>query len=348
MANRSLMVLLLFCLLVPISGQCLAIDLIEGPGIFKTFNWETGTTYIGGEVGETYFRTPDTVYYTQSGTRLTYDPGNPNHKLFGDFDQIVKDSSTIGDEDTWGVLDVRTFSTASIADNDSLFGDGSDATAIGNGIQAPAGSTYWQQGDNGAFLRGMLWGSQDQVVQVVARDFDTGAPVYRIYGAGGQFDLFQTAFSDIDPGTNPLYNPAARDDIDDFATGWFDRGVDELVLGGSIEYFRFQGQAEPDQISGESAVLLDITRGSWNDLLVDWWQTPAFQQTASSRTGWADVEIWQSWNIGDPGVGAPQNGWILSEDSARFYAIPEPISMMYVVLGIAGLRRRVHRRLGTA
>lgn len=346
------MKLIIGLLVLAISGTGMAFNPAVGPGILKTFNWETGTAYAGGQLGHTYFRSTTTVIYTQGGVKLEYDNTNPTHHLISDL-TVFKDPSAIGVEDTWGLLDVRSFANGSIAPADSTFGDGSDPSLIGNGIQAPAGSTYWTQGNDGEYLRGMLWGGEDQVVQYVGNDIDTGDPIYRIYNANGQFDLFELTHDPLlDPGIDGTLSPSARTDLDDFTTSWFDRTTDRLVMGGEIVYFRFQGQAGLNDIGGETGVLLDVNRGAWSReeatqvFFDDWWQTPEFQQTQADRTGEADSEIWQTWNIGDPGVGAPQNGWILSEDSGRFYiqAVPEPITMLGVMLGVGGLRSYMRKR----
>ena len=318
MKLRSL--LLVIGLIVAGSGMAQAVDLEVGASISKTWNYDVATAYAGGEAGKLYFRTAGTTYHTEEHGLVSYTVGTDG--LFDDL-TVDKDPSAEQDEDTWGLLRLTDLFRGDVTLSDSRFGDGSDATPLGNDISA--GTRYWGEGDGDQFLLGMFWGGQDQVVQCIVPDEE-----YRIWSAGAEFDIFEvdTASLPYNPATDPCHSPAARIDSDDF-DGWFDRNVDRLVWGGELNYFRFQGNASnPNNFDGESEVLASYTRGDWAGLMQAWWTAP----------DGSPADLWQSWNIGDPFDFS--NGWTASEDSGRGYVIPEPTMMCLLAVGTLGLLRK--------
>jgi len=296
-------------LILAVSGATQAANLEAGPFIFKTWNYEVSTTYAGGVDGLLYFRTSDTSYHTEEYGLIAYDATDPRHRLFtgnanSADDLIIKRDASVEDgEDGFGLLRITSLWAGDVTGGDSRFGDGSDATLLGNDITPNI--RYWKEGDNDEYLLGMFWGSQDQVVEVIRANDE-----YRIWSSSAEFDVFEvvSAVAPYNPALDPAHTPAARIDVDDF-DGWFDRNTDELALGGTLSYFRFQGNAtDVHNLDGETEVLIEITRGSFVTppfVFEDWW-------TAPDGSG---LDVWQSWNIGDPFVFS--NGWTGSEDSAR-------------------------------
>ncbi len=306
------------------AGTMNAVELPLGPVVIKTLDYEVGTSYSGGVAGTFYFRNASASYFTDEYGFLTY-TGGANQALFDDADTFVPDPIS-ANEDSWGLLRVTDIKYGNVTGTDSTFGDGSDASLPGNFISA--GSAYWAEGTSNAnneYLVGMFWGSQDQVVECVVPDV-----YYRIWATGGQADVFVVTGYPGDPATDPLLNPAYRTDADEF-TNWFDRGSDELFFGGSVDYFRFSGDAvDPGDFDGQSEVLISFTRGSQYPAVDgNWWTAP----------DGSSADMWQSWNIGDPFVYS--NGWTGSEDTGRLYAVPEPMMLSLLGLGAwAALRRK--------
>ena len=177
--------------------------------------------------------------------------------------------------------------------------------------------------------------------------------MYRIWSSGAEYDLFEDDAAAYDPDSDPTHSPAARDvdnngvidatELKNFP-GWFDRTDDELLLTGRTGYFRYQGNfipGVPPIVDGQTELLFTVEGGSLsgipgNPLFADWWTHP--KGAANPET----FEIWQSWNIGDPYT--VSNNWIGSEDSGRFYIIPEPMTMLGVFLGVSSLTGYLRKR----
>ena len=136
MKLRSL--LLVIGLIVASSGMAQAVDLEVGPSISKTWNYDVATAYAGGEAGKLYFRTAGTTYYTEEHGLVSYTVGTDG--LFDDLG-VDKDPSAEQGEDTWGLLRLMDLFSGDVTLSDSRFGDGSDATPVGNDISA--GTRYW-------------------------------------------------------------------------------------------------------------------------------------------------------------------------------------------------------------
>jgi len=308
MKKKLFMVLWIISLVLVFSGTTKAIEVQEGPLLFKTYNWEVGTTYLGGTSGMTYFRTTTSSYYKSDGTLVTY-TGAADQGLFSDL-TIVKDPSLNVGEDTWGLLEVRQLELGEV-----LLGGN-----IGNpiGPKTPA-EIYWNPGDKGKWIRGVLWGLQDQAVEWIVADF------VRIYSDNLQFNLYEMDKSTYNPQAAGNPTPADRDKTkpDEFApAGWDPWAKDtsgNLLMQGTGSWFRYSGDLDDPDGSfipkGETSLYLDVdpAAGQWGAKFQNWWSDPA---------GVERSDIWQTWNIGAP---VPfENGWIGSEDSGRaFIAEPE-------------------------
>ena len=79
MKKRMLSVLLVGALVLGVCGTSEAIDVKLGPLLFKTYNWEVSTLYVGGTPGIMYFRNADATAFKKDGTLLEYDSSNPSH-----------------------------------------------------------------------------------------------------------------------------------------------------------------------------------------------------------------------------------------------------------------------------
>jgi hypothetical protein len=308
-------------IVLAVMGTANAVSLQQGPSVWKTWNYEVGTAYQGGLVGSYYFRTATTTYDTEEGGLLKYGD-RPTDRLFtgnanpADDLIIAKDPALRANEDTFGLLRVTNLFGADILGPSRFDGPG----ILGNDMSANL--QYWSEGSGGDYLHGILWGNQDQVIEVLSPGN------FRIWGSGGQYEIWETDSFSYNPAVpNPATSPAARPVADNRFPGWFDDTTDELAAGGSIGYFRFQGTAtSPLVFDGNTEVLFDVTSGKFAGAFTDWWYHP------DGVTTW---DLWQSWNIGDPFVFS--NGWVGSEDSARGYVIPEPVTMLGLFIGLTSL-----------
>jgi len=321
MKNRLLSLLAVMVFLLAIATMTnAAVDMPLGPVVIKTLDYEVGSSYSGGVAGTFYFRNANASYYTEEYGLLTY-TGGANQALFADPDTFVP--NPVGtDEDNWGLVRITSIKYGNVTETDSKFGDGSDATPTGNSITA--GAPYWSEGTNEEYLVGMFWGVQDQVVECITPDVS-----YRIWSSNGQADIFVVNGYPGDPATEAALHPINRTDDDEFSN-WFNRGTDELFIGGSVDYFRFTGNAvNPEDFGGESDVLMSFSRGSQYPAVDgNWWTAP----------DGASADMWQSWNIGDPIDYS--NGWVGSEDTGRLNVVPEPVTLGLLSLGVLAVFRR--------
>jgi hypothetical protein len=351
--------------MLTISGTTQAISLVPGPFFQKTLNYEVGTLYNGGVDGTFYFRTAATgPVHTEEFDTQTYGAGDGTFAdlvvyhppgLKCDDGSYVWDGTNTCVEDAFGLLQITSIHTGNVTGSDSRFGDGIDGTPIGNDISES--TLYWAKDVHG-WLRGVMYGQQDQLVYCETAstpgpdmtwftDDDT-AGSYMIWSTGGFGDVYEMPSATYDPMAGGL-PPWARTADDEFP-GWC-ATTDDLFIGGVAEYFRFSGFTtlnEDDEFifDGETEVVIDVHHpaskvGDWDNWLLNWWDSPdADNPDAFTPTG----DIWQSWNLGDP---AYTNGWIGSEDSGRGYLavpIPEPVTMLGVFLGVSSLTGYLRRR----
>jgi len=321
MKNKFLSVLAAMGFFLAVTGMAnAAVDLPLGPVVIKTLDYEVGTTYSGGVADTFYFRNANASYFTDEYGLLTY-TGAANQALFDDPDTFVP--NPIGtDEDSWGLVRITDIIYGNVTGTDSTFGDGSDASPPGNFITA--GAPYWGEGTNDEYLVGMYWGVQDQVVECVVPDV-----YYRIWSSNGQADVFVVDGYPGDPAVDAALHPSNRTDEDEF-NNWFNRGTDELFIGGSVDYFRFSGDAvNPEDYDGQNEVLLSFSRGTQYPAVDgNWWTAPDGNS----------ADMWQSWNIGDPFVYS--NDWVGSEDTGRLNVVPEPATLGLLSLGVLAIFRR--------
>lgn len=303
MKTKLLIVLMAAALMLTISGTTQAIPLKQGPLLFKTYNWEIGTAYFGGVKGNTYFRNAGASYYRQDGTLISYNGANPKHKLFtgnanpADNLIIVKDPSLNDGEDTWALLEIRQLELGEVLG--------------GGGIGDPIGpktpeDVYWNIGQGDEWIRGVLWGNQDQAIEWIDDPVGGFDDEVNIYSTGGQFNIYAMDHAAYNPQANGSPTPADRDKTnpDEFAPAgwvpWIEDTGNNLLFQGSGSWFRFSGDLDDPQPpftdplpSGETSVYLDVdaNAGKWGSLFQNWWNDPAPGERS---------DIWQTWNIGDP------------------------------------------------
>ncbi|MBN2212146.1 MAG: PEP-CTERM sorting domain-containing protein, partial [Sedimentisphaerales bacterium] len=330
-----------------------ATSLHNGPLFLETLNYEVGTSYSGGEAGKFYLLSETTTYDTlEYGTvdkAYLESVGKYGGIISGGTLTVTRDDTVLkSGEDAFGLLRVNTIHDGTIGGLDSPYGDGDNTTLIGNNISAAG--IYWAENvTDGDYLRGILYGGQDQIVQCVTPGdigdpldpFDDIAPQYRIWQAGAQFDIWLIDASNvtyIDPSVagnpTPWDRPAAEDEF----PGWFDPTRDALVMSGDIDYFRFWGNAaDQTKFVGQTDVLLDFSgnkEGLWDKQFINWYQLPVSDENTQ--------DMWQSWEIGRPFI--YENGWTGSEDSGKAYIVPEPVTMLGMFLAVGSLGGYIRKR----
>jgi hypothetical protein len=347
MKFKLLILLTALGLILAVTNSADAFSFTSGPQLWKNFNWEIGTAYAGGVPGNTYFRDAGASYYTSEGVHVTYDPLDPTHGLFSDLIIVRPDGLRPG-EDAFGLLEMRQ-----IEQGEVIITGAPDAPFGEIGQQTPQ-QIYWNAGDGGEYVRGVFYDVQDQVVEFLGPDFA------RIYSANTKSNLYV-----MDSGTwNPqqVGNPTPADLLPDRtdATPWLIETDDWNATGDPLfegigDWFRYQGTIVAFPPSGTNFTYLSlfdvdgdgvIGDPSITNLVVNWWDNAnpddypvnwsAFDR---SNPGYSDVK--QSWNIGQPVSLA--NGWVGSEDTAKLYIIPEPVTMLGVFLGLGSLVGYVRR-----
>jgi hypothetical protein len=326
---------LVAALILTVGGTAQALSLQVGPYFQKTLNYEIGTAYAGGVAGRYYFRDNATSYNTEEHGLLTYGD-RVTDGLFSDL-TVTKPDGLEDDEDIFGLLRITTIAGGTISPVDSRFGDGSNASLVGNDITA--GGIYWAESfGHDELLHGIIYGGQDKVVECIVPDSQ-----YRIWQANGLFDIYLVQDTGVLEPFDAGLVPTDRTGTDEFPV-WFDDTTDPLIWSGSLGYFRFEGSTIVNPqgefiFDGNTEILGDFSThkaGSLDDLFVDWWQAPGDDEPL--------YDIWQSWNIGDPF--AFRDGWTGSEDSGRGYLVPEPVTMLGVLLGLGSLGGYVRKRQG--
>ncbi len=318
--KKLLSVLLVSALVLSLGGISQAVSIKAGPLVFKTYNWEVSTLYTGGTTGVTYFRDASTP---------GYDAANPLHGLFSALTATQTVPGVLySDEDQFGLLEVT-----------QLW----DGTVISGGTDIASGNKYWDKGDNGEYLRGMFWGGQDQ--RVFFGDDGEGGQYTRIYATGINYNFYEMNYDyTSDPQTNSLLEPWDRDGQDYF-TNWRGNGEGTLEVQGTSSWFRYIGDSVGNA-NGQTLVFLDADAniGEWmnnpTNYLDDFWTIPS--SLDGLFNGGASTEIRQSWTI------FAQQPWIKSEDTgyAYYQVVPEPVTMLGMILGMGGLTRYIRKRRG--
>jgi hypothetical protein len=324
-------------LILTVGGVAQALTLQYGPFFQKTLNYEIAPAYSGGVAGSYYFRDNATSYHTEEHGLLTYGD-RVTDGLFSDLTIDRPDGLEDG-EDSFGLLRITTIAGGNISPVDSRFGDGSNASLVGNDITA--GSIYWAESfGHDELLHGILYGGQDQVVECIVPDSQ-----YRIWQADGLFDIYLVddpagLLEPFDAGLEPTDRTGTAE-----FDGWFDDATDLLIWSGELGYFRFEGSTIVNPqgqfiFDGNTEILADFAAnkvGLLDDRLVNWWTAPGDTVPL--------YDMWQTWNIGDPFV--YRDGWTGSEDSGRgFIPVPEPVTMLGVLLGLGSLGGYVRKRQG--
>lgn len=293
-----------------VAAPASAASLQAGGLLFKTFNYEQGTGYLG-----------DNGVYFRDANVPGYSAANPDHFLFSDLTAIIRPDGLMDGEDGWGLFNVVDLRPG-IVD-----GEGTGITTTG-----PA---YWTE-SAGEQLRGMFWGLQDQVV--VISDSETV-----IYSNGFDFNLYEE--DDFVSATDlAATDPAVARTADDRYTGWID-GTGDLRIEGIGEYFRFSGEFDPNGIpTGDAQAILSVTGGDWEPLLnTDIWPTsslPNYTDPYGLYAGIGRTDIWQTWGISGDEIGE----LILSEDSGRAFVVPEPMTMATMFMAFGGLGGYLRKR----
>jgi hypothetical protein len=300
----------LAALVVPAS----AISLQGGGVVFDIFNWEQSTTYSGGTTGNWYFKTITSSITDASGVVHTYGQDASHTNLLSALTPSgpVKGAA---DEDSWGLLLINTIRPGTV-----------QTSPLDVNPQNPP---YFTEGDGGKSLRGVFWGTDDDAVQQVAPD------MVRIFSSNVNFNIYEYGSGapvpgTLDPSTRITGTPAV------FA-GWSD-GTGVLEAKGVSTWFRYQGDFPAGLPEGSNISYQLITGGAWDPVLDDTFWTAPNGSNATLKATW---DISGITNTPVSGSGIP---WVNSSDLNKGSVIPEPITMLGLLLGVGGLGGYLRRR----
>jgi len=344
----SVLMVTAFGLILAVTNSTDAFSVQTGPQLWKNFNWEVGTVYAGGVPGKTYFRNPGASYYTSEGVLETYNVANPSHGLFSDLG-VFHPSGLAPGEDAFGLVEMRQIEVGQVIATgapDAPFGE--------IGPQSPE-SIYWNAGYGGEYVRGVFYDVHDEVVKFLAPD------LVQIYSKDLKFHMSVMNSGTWNPqqSGNPMPANLLADRTD--ATPWIIETMDwnatgAVLVEGIGDWFRYQGtilSTPPIGLNFTYLSLFDIDGDtvigdpSMTNLVVNWWDN-AFPDdypvnwSSSDRANPGYSDIKQSWLIGQPISFA--NGWVGSEDTAKMYLVPEPVTMLGVFLGLGGLTNYLRKR----
>jgi len=253
---------------------------------------------------------------------------------------------TIGHEDNWGIFAVHLLSKGAL---------GGDGIAI-----TPDVPVIFSNGDgsNTTWLVGMFYGGVDQSVQF--NNPDAGhVSAFEVLSRGTQFDLYAVDPTKLAAGANMLnlmsFSAANRTGAAQY-TGWVDPNTTSgatFLMHGTSQYNQFIGQATAAlKFDGLTNIYFDVD--------------PNFVNPLTGTTGaWASIAQSNHFPTpkifaGDPDPNAhlsdifltftdqaSQQGWdTFSSDQGGWAnaAVPEPLTMIGLFLGVGGLGRYLRRR----
>jgi len=287
---------------------------------FNSRNQDQGTGYVWSD--------------TTPGHSITFDPNRPLPTGVTAFAA----AGEIGNEDSWGLF---TFYQIQHGISDGI-----------GGIQ-PSGTVYYSNSDgsNSTWLAGVFYGGvdssvtisnvQDPFTLVTTQLFQVQADDVKFeLWAIDKADLVNTVANPLDSNSLTNYIAASRTAANRY-TGWVDglHGVE--LLSGTSTYFQFTGQQlSGSTFAGHTLVYWNIDPNDPNALWNPSWGlgnyfTDPHGNTADMTTDFTDVAGSRDWST-------------TSKDLGGIDVIPEPITMIGLLMSVVGVGGYVRRRRLTA
>ncbi len=207
-------------------------------------------------------------------------------------------------------------------------------------IETPGGTQLWSDGDGGQELVGMMYGLVDVAVgaggMAVLSDgfnldlYEQTAGIFNpALGTGGRTGF--STYTGATGGTNLLSAVAVPGiGINDLAA------LDPTTFGGQLPQFSHRS------FVAQAGLYLDIISGPWDQLIApNSWTDPWGGGAVADLFATANFV----YNDGSTTGGIPISDWdYLSNDPTRAYYVPEPLTMLAVFTGIAGLGGYIRKR----
>jgi len=339
MKMKLITMLMVTALIVTISGTTQAVSAPSvGPGVLfmASYNQDNGTAYY---VDET-----DPDFPGWDNLADSYDPDNLPvwaSRVKPDGAELQRECFNGAEldelEDTWGIFSVNLIR---------------DGILVSNTINPLGGGTVWYTNQDAAnpkdvWLVGMFWGGNDTSVS-----FDEPGTneltSFTTLTDNVHLELWAVDMSDLDASVDVdtllAYNSASRTAADEY-TGWLDatvRANGVPLLRGLSEYIKFDGALmDSFYFSGDTDAWFDLPLSEgpsaggifkWNDLFgVD----PVIVDPEGDL-----IDIYQNW-----GLQFSTEGWdTYSRDFGGVNAVPEPVTMLGMFLGIGGLTSYMRKR----
>jgi hypothetical protein len=313
-------------LLLAMTAPAAAVSLPPGAFVLKTTTWDSGTDYSG------------------LGTGLFQPPPNPPTP------GVNPGPGAFPGEDTWGVLRVETIHVGNISTIDPF--------------TITAGTQTWVHGDEGKELVGIFWGESDIKVTNFADPGGSGALIQLIEGTGLNFMIWEqdvghfqdpTTYSrgSADRGVNPWDYVGVGDDASSvvWASGESEPGFVGTLLATEFKSI-FSTDASATIPGGASAYFSMWTNDPLDHPAPFPWMVGLQNAIANSdyftngALGPADIFLNMATDLNNPANTPGGFDWTVTDnDDIIGYAIPEPLTMLGVFLGVSGLGGYVRKRL---
>jgi hypothetical protein len=298
-----------------------------GVNQLKSRNQDNGTAYFITDLQE---------FINNVGFNTTLDPDNlPASVGRLKPDGAMAQAGSAELEDTWGVVHLYFIKAGELISNNTQ-------------VAGTPGATAWDNSDGleDTWLVGMFWGGNDTAVtftnpnnstQLTIDTDDVQFEIWAVDKATLAASATGNGVGPIDPENLVDYNAANRSAVDRY-DGWADGVGIKLVSGVSTE-FQFVGTISSDGTSfdGQTTAYFDIDEndatGLWN---AAWGQLPLIQSLVNGIAS----DAYFTWDLGNS-----NRGWsVASTDLGGVVAIPEPLTMLGLTLGIGTLGGYLRRR----
>jgi len=287
--------------------------------------------------GSTYFVDPGT--FTQWGVELNPDDiiaGNIVGAFGSKHPGAMNRPGTNDLEDTFGIVHMYFIKPGIVHPSQTY-------------IEGVPGATAWDNSDGleDTWFTSIFWGGNDvsvrfevdpgasQGYEVTIRTDDVQFEIWRRDKAALAAEATAAGVGPIDPENLVSWNPASRTAFNRYE-GWVDGSGDLMVTGVSTE-FQFIGTLSGAAFGGQTETYFDVDEngpGLWD---AAWGSTLGLLSLVDG----VPSDAYFSWDMQGPSL----RGWsVSSTDLGGVTVIPEPLTMLGVMLGVGSLGGYLRRR----